>query len=124
MDGPTRPDSPSLRWSILGAAASILLLPGEGVAGVCLTNSTKGEGFTDGLAFEAADALRPGLKARLEASIAEGSARYEPAPYRPDPRFVGTWQGVIESAEGSTSAAWTFDPDGRIFVRVRMGSSR
>lgn len=105
--------------SILGAASSLMLIPSEKAAIVCLTNASKGNGLTDQIAFEIANAFKPDFNDRLKKKIAEVEAEENGVDYKPTPEFVGIWEGKIKTYSGELPVTFNFDGNGKVYVKIK-----
>lgn len=105
--------------AILGGTASLLLVPSESLAVVCLNNATKGNGVTDQAVFEVAGALIPKFGENLSKLIAEVEAREAEQPFQPTPEFTGRWEGEVKTYEGSIPVTLIFDQNGKVYVQLK-----
>jgi CubicO group peptidase (beta-lactamase class C family) len=103
--------------AIAGAAASILLLPGEQMAVVCLTNMTSRK--TDELVLQIADALLPGFAEDWAGTAAKWED--EPAAEIGFEELAGEWVGTLASYEGEIPVKITGDRCGTLFLKVGDG---
>ena len=104
--------------AIMGGTASLLLVPSENLAVVCLNNGSRGNGVTDQIVFDIAGALIPHFSERLRELMAEVEAREAGQPYQPTPQFTGRWEGEIKTYESSIPVTLTFDQNGKVYVQL------
>lgn len=105
--------------SVSGSGSSLMLIPSEKSAIVCLTNSSKGNDLTDQIAFEIANVLKPDFGDRLKRKIAEVEALEKSVDYKPTEQFVGEWEGKIKTYSGEVPITMNFDANGRIYVKIK-----
>lgn len=98
-----------------GIQATLSIIPSEGLAVVCLINSS---GQTaDDLAFRVTDILASGFLARVQQLIGEHEAWAEQS-YKPVSELLGEWRGSIAAKGGDVPLRLLFQPDGDIHVQV------
>jgi CubicO group peptidase (beta-lactamase class C family) len=105
--------------SVMGSQSTLLLLPSEDAAIVCLTNTSKGEGLTDQTAFEIANVLKPDFNEKFSKIVAEAEAREAGKDYKPAPQFVGVWSGKIKTYSGEVPLTVNFDANGKVYVQIK-----
>ncbi|HVT59601.1 MAG TPA: serine hydrolase domain-containing protein [Thermoanaerobaculia bacterium] len=101
---------------ILGAAATLLLLPSRDVAIVCMTNQNTKPRYSDAAAFKIADALIPGFARKLEEL--EAKADREDEVSMPLTPLAGDWDGEVQTYQGALPVAMAIQEDGGISVRL------
>lgn len=104
--------------AIAGAATTLILLPGENIAIACLTNSTLGNDFTDGIGFSIAFALVSGLQQSFEKLIGEVGPLFTDRPFASTPDWLGQWAGQMKSGTQTIPVRITFGPDNSVHVVV------
>ncbi len=102
--------------AIAGTATTLLLVPDEELVIVCLTNTTVGNGFTDGVAFQIAGALLEGYAESLGKLMEKVEPLFAQKPFALDGSFIGDWQGQIKTDQGNFPIQLQFRSDGAIFV--------
>ena len=98
-----------------GTQATLSMVPSEGLAVVCLINSS-GQ-VADELAFRISDALVPGFLGRAQQIIGEYET-WADQPYKPTPELLGEWKGFISMKSGQVPLTLLFQPDGDVHVKV------
>jgi CubicO group peptidase (beta-lactamase class C family) len=104
--------------AIAGAAATLLVIPNENLAIVCLTNTTVGNEFTDNAAFRVAGALVEGYSESLENLIKKVEPSFAGKPFAADESLIGEWQGEIKTREGDFPIRISFKSGDRITVSL------
>ena len=105
--------------SVMGSQSTLLLLPSEDAAIVCLTNTSKGEGLTDQIAFEIANILKPDFSEKFSKLAAEAEKKEAALDYKPTPQFIGVWEGKIKTYAGEVPVTLNFDPNGKVYVKIK-----
>jgi hypothetical protein len=105
--------------SVMGSQATLLLLPSEDAAIVCLTNTSKGEGLTDQTAFEIANVLKPDFNEKFSKIIAAAETREAGVDYKPTPQLVGVWSGKIKTYSVEVPITVNFDSNGKVYVQIK-----
>lgn len=103
--------------NITGANAMIMLIPGENVAIVCLTN-THLDSYADQIADKIMDHLLPDLQRQM--TYEKYIPIYEP-PYQSNDRLLGQWEGKIHIPKEDIPILMTFKQDGIIEVQLENG---
>ena len=99
----------------VGLQATLSMIPSEGVAGICLVNST-GQ-TTDEIAFRICEVLVPGFMDRAGQIIAEYEA-WATRPYEESPDLIGLWHGVIFASENQVKVNLQINPGGEILIQI------
>jgi hypothetical protein len=102
---------------VVGANATVLLLPKKGTAIVVLANEAHSPSISDATAFGIAEALFPGFLDAIEAVIGEHQSQSS-AQYEVTAELLGEWRGEITTADGSVPLVLHFQDDGDIHVRI------
>jgi hypothetical protein len=105
--------------AIMGGAASLLLVPSENLAVVCLNNSSKGNEVTDQTVFDIAATFIPKFSENLKILMAEVEAQNARQPYHPTTQFIGQWDGEIKTYENSVPITVVFDTNGKVYVKLK-----
>lgn len=98
-----------------GAQSALSMLPREGIAAICLMNTTGSQ--ADQIAFGLTDAMVPGSLEQLGKLMAEYEA-WAQRPYKPTPELLGVWHGTIATTRGDLPITLTFQDDGDVHVKV------
>ncbi len=101
-----------------GMQATLSMIPSEGLAVVCLINST-GQAADD-LAFRITDLLLPGFLDRA-LQIIDRYKSWADRPYQPSTELLGSWGGNIEVQGTLIQIELFFQDDGTILVNLGGG---
>lgn len=104
--------------SIAGAATTVLVIPRENLVVVCLTNTTVGNDFTDGVAFNVAGTLLEGYSESLKNFIEKAERLFASKPFTADETLVGEWEGKIKTHQGDFPIRMNFKSNGEILVSL------
>ena len=108
--------------AIAGAATTVLVIPNENLVIVCLTNTTVGNEFTDGIAFNVAGALLKGYSESLGKLIERVEPLFADKPFVADTSYLGDWEGQIKTGQGDFPIKLIFQPNGEILVSFNKGN--
>ncbi|HEU0064251.1 MAG TPA: hypothetical protein VFQ58_04435, partial [Flavisolibacter sp.] len=105
--------------AIAGAASSLLILPEQDIAIVCLTNATVGNDFTDQIALSIADKLVPGYFDSLGKFMEKNSDSISDIPFQMEDAIIGTWYGSIKTYKDTIPLEMVFERGNRIIVHIK-----
>ena len=97
--------------AIIGASTTILVIPNDDLIVVCLTNTTIGNGFTDGVAFNVAGALLEDYRESFGNLVKKIEPFFASRTFTPDESFIGEWLGEIKTREGNFPVRMIFKSD-------------
>jgi CubicO group peptidase (beta-lactamase class C family) len=100
--------------AIAGCASSLVVIPEDEIAVVCLSNSTVGNEYTDKIAFEIADSLEPGYLEQLNALLAKGEKLFADKPFVFAEQYRGTWSGHMRAEGKDIPLTIRFDASGKV----------
>jgi CubicO group peptidase (beta-lactamase class C family) len=103
---------------IEGATSMLSLVPAANLAVVCLTNSSSPSRITDQIAIEITNTLLPKFSNRVEDFMKQHESENALRPYRPTPKFIGSWEGTIKAQATETPIKMIFHDNGKIDVRL------
>ncbi len=104
--------------SFAGCATSLVVIPEDEIAIVCLSNSTVGNEYTDKIAFEIADGLRPGQLKRLNALISKAEQLFADKPFVFAEQYQGTWSGDMRADGNNVPLTIRFGPSGKVVCSI------
>jgi CubicO group peptidase (beta-lactamase class C family) len=104
--------------AIAGASTTLLLIPSENLAVVCLTNTTVGNEFTDGVAFNVAGALLNDYSEALGNLIKKVEPFFADQPLTVDESLIGEWLGAIKTSEGDFPIRIVFNSGGAMTISL------
>lgn len=104
--------------AIAGCASSLVVIPDDEIAIVCLSNSTVGNEYTDRIAFEIADGLRPGYLKKLNALISKAEQLFNDKPFVFVEQYEGTWSGRMIVDGKDIPLTIRFDGPGKIVCSI------
>ncbi len=107
---------------IEGATSMLSLVPSANLAVACLTNISSRSRITDQIAIEITDALIPKFSERVENVMKRYESENAFTSYTPDPRLVGSWEGLTKTPDSETPIRMVFHKNGE--VKVRLGKQR
>jgi CubicO group peptidase (beta-lactamase class C family) len=100
-----------------GVSTVLHMYPDDGVVVVVLTNQSNG--LTGRIAQDLAAAAMPDFARELTAARARPAApQASAAPFRPDTRLTGTWEGKLRTYEREWPLRIVMQPDGDIHVTL------
>jgi len=99
--------------AIAGCASSLVVIPEDEIAIVCLSNSTVGNEYTDRIAFEIADGLIPGYLVQLNALMAKEEQAFADKRFIFAEQYKGTWSGRIRAEGKDIPLTIRFDASGK-----------
>jgi CubicO group peptidase (beta-lactamase class C family) len=102
--------------AIAGAATTILIIPKESLIIVCLTNTTAGNDFSDGTAFNIAGALLDGYTESLGRFIEKVEPLFAGKAFVADDSYLGEWKGSIKTEQGDLQIKLNFKANSQISV--------
>jgi hypothetical protein len=108
--------------AIAGAATTVLVIPKEDLVIVCLTNTTVGNEFTDGVAFSVAGALLKGYSESLGKLIEKVEPLFADKPFVGDASYFGDWDGQIKTDQGNFPIKLIFESNGEVLVSFNKGN--
>lgn len=108
------------RWLITngrvrGSQATLSMIPSDGLAAVCLINST-GQAADD-IVFRLIEIMSPGFLDAAGQIIGEYEAWAE-RPYEPQVNLIGRWDGYILSIKDQIPIKLLFQSDGEIHIQI------
>lgn len=103
--------------NITGANAMLLLIPGQEIAIVCLTNTHRNS-YADQMANKILDKMLPDFQRQM---TPEKYASIFETPYANNEGLNGIWKGSLENSMTKMEMAMDFEKDGTI--RIRFGDA-
>jgi CubicO group peptidase (beta-lactamase class C family) len=96
----------------MGVQSSMIVFPEHHLAAVVLTNTSGDQ--ADRVALSTIDAIVPGFRERAMGEIAAIEGRS--MPFRPDPRWIATWSGVVSGSRGDIPMSMLIAESGTITI--------
>ncbi|MGD1010745.1 MAG: hypothetical protein ABR951_11425, partial [Candidatus Aminicenantales bacterium] len=100
--------------AIAGCASSLVVILGDEIAIVCLSNSTVGNEYTDKIAFEIVDGLRPGYLKKLNTLISKAEQLLNDKPFVFVEQYEGTWSGRMMVDGNDIPLTIRFEGSGKV----------
>ncbi len=104
--------------AIAGCASSLVVIPDDEIAIVCLSNSTVGNEYTDNIDFEIADGLRPGYLKKLNTLISKAEQLFNDKPFVFVEQYEGTWSGRMTADGNDIPLTIRFDGPGKVVCSI------
>jgi len=104
--------------AIAGCASSLVVIPDDEIAIVCLSNSTVGNEYTDNIAFEIADGLRPGYLKKLNTLISKAEQLFADKPFVFAEQYGGTWSGGMIADGNDIPLTIRFEGSGKVVCSI------
>lgn len=102
--------------AIAGTATTILVIPQENLVIVCLTNTTVGNEFSDGTAFNIAGALLEDYAENLGKLFEKIEPLFAEKPFVADDSYLGEWKGSLKTKQSDFPIKLNFKSNGEISV--------
>jgi CubicO group peptidase (beta-lactamase class C family) len=104
-----------------GVGASLLLLPAQGLAIVCLTNGNGHPRPSDAFTFEIAEVLVPGIGEKMKTAISR--AEKGEGESQPLANLCGRWQGHVHTLAGTHHLGLEVGENGKVSVTLNDSSA-